>query len=84
MAVGLSESDWPGYKGWNNTIYIPEAQYRLPPSKWSRTQWANYSNELFHAWWDIVFEEEADYRKRIREEVNALKKAGIIIEIPSD
>ena len=29
-------------------------------------------------------DEEAEYRNRIREEVKALKKAGIIIEIPSD
>ncbi len=29
-------------------------------------------------------EEEAEYREAIRREVNALKKAGIIIEIPSD
>ncbi len=29
-------------------------------------------------------DEEAKYREAIRRQVNALKKAGIIIEIPSD
>ena len=44
-----------------NTIYIRYGQFNSQPSKWSAADWANFYNELFHAWYDIVGEEDPEF-----------------------
>lgn len=41
------------------TIYHPSVG--TVPTKWTATDWSNFYNELFHAWWGNVFMKEARY-----------------------
>jgi len=53
--VTIGTSDAARYYPWSNRIELPESQTAKPPTHWGVIDWANFYNELFHAWWDNVF-----------------------------
>lgn len=53
--VKVKEGSWPRYVPGSfggGTIEVPRA---AQPEQWTRGDWSNFYNELFHAWWGNVF-----------------------------
>src|SRR5262249_26319121 len=48
----------PGWFG-GGTIYVPFAND--PPTDWHSSEWSNFYNEAFSAWWGNVFMKDARY-----------------------
>ncbi|NOX55752.1 MAG: hypothetical protein GXP27_15185 [Planctomycetes bacterium] len=70
----------PSYSRLSNTIFIPKNMYDESPSRWLPSEWGQFYNELFHAWWDIVFEEQRpcreEHQKLIQNYVSKYRKAN--------
>ena len=60
-SVSIVEGSWPSYRPgyfYGGTIYMPSA---ANPTAWSRNEWSSFYNELFHAWYGLVFEKQSFY-----------------------
>jgi len=63
-AIVITGGIAPSYGGiFSNKITLPESQYEKPAAERDKAQWSTFYNELFHAWWDNVFEESIYYNK---------------------
>lgn len=57
-AVSVVEGSWPSYRPgyfYGGTIYMPSS---ATPDAWSRLEWSSFYNELFHAWYGLVFKKQ--------------------------
>ena len=60
-AVTVIEGDWPSYQPgilYGGTISIPSAS---KPEAWTGGEWSSFYNELFHAWYGLIFLKERRY-----------------------
>jgi hypothetical protein len=60
-AVTVIEGDWPTYHPgilYGGTISIPSANR---PEAWTVAEWSSFYNELFHAWYGLIFLKQATY-----------------------
>lgn len=60
-AVTVTEGDWPTYQPgilYGGTISMPAA---YKPEAWTNGEWSSFYNELFHAWYGLVFMKEQRY-----------------------
>jgi len=79
-AVSVIEGDWPTYQPgvlYGGTISMPSAGR---PESWTNGEWSSFYNELFHAWYGLVFSRESKYsdaRSKIwtEERMNHYRKA---------
>lgn len=62
-AVEIFEGEFALYRIYKNNIELPKVQFEKKPHTWVPVEWASFYNELFHAWWDLVFEEESIYQE---------------------
>jgi hypothetical protein len=44
-------------------MYLPSKRFERKVSEWTGTIWADFYNELFHAWWNEVFLRESFYAR---------------------
>ena len=78
--VEVIEGDWPTYQPgvfYGGTISMPSA---ANPEAWTIGEWSSFYNELFHAWFGLVFSKDDRYasgRARIwtSERMNHYRKA---------
>lgn len=59
--VSVKSSDAARYYPLWNQIDLPAEQYNRKPTKWKAIDWTLFYNELLHAWWDLVLEEQNMY-----------------------
>lgn len=79
-SVVVVEGSWPSYRPgflYGGTIYMPSA---ANPNAWTRGEWASFYNELFHAWYGLVFQKQEIYastRSQVQtpERMNHYRKA---------
>ncbi len=60
-SVTVVEGEWPSYQPgilYGGTISIPSANR---PESWTGPEWSSFYNELFHAWFGLVFNRESAY-----------------------
>lgn len=60
-AVTVTEGDWPTYQPgilYGGTISIPAAN---KPEAWTNGEWSSFYNELFHAWYGLIFLKDQRY-----------------------
>jgi hypothetical protein len=60
-SVTVVEGEWPSYQPgilYGGTISIPSSNR---PESWTGPEWSSFYNELFHAWFGLVFTREAAY-----------------------
>ena len=60
-AVTVTEGDWPTYQPgvlYGGTISMPAA---YKPEAWTKGEWSSFYNELFHAWYGLIFIKEQRY-----------------------
>ncbi len=60
-SVSVVEGSWPSYRPgifYGGTVIMPAA---ANPESWSRGDWASFYNELFHAWYGLVFLKGNEY-----------------------
>ncbi len=50
------------YLPWSKSIILNESQFYRTASEWASRDWADFYNELFHAWWDLIFSREPIHR----------------------
>ena len=61
--VTVVEGDWPTYQPgvfYGGTISIPSS---ARPESWTGPEWSSFYNELFHAWYGLVFSQDPKYAK---------------------
>lgn len=79
-AVTVIEGDWPRYQPgilYGGTISIPSAN---KPESWTGAEWSSFYNELFHAWYGLIFTKDPSYAKDrsdtwTTERINRYRKA---------
>lgn len=59
--IRIEGSDWARYYPSQNLIQVPLSMIRRSPKEWSALEWSQFYNELFHAWWDEVFQKRSLY-----------------------
>ncbi len=72
-SVSVVEGSWPSYRPgvfYGGTISMPSA---ANSGAWSRNEWSSFYNELFHAWYGLVFQKAAVYSS-IRAQVNTQER----------
>jgi hypothetical protein len=72
-SVTVVEGNWPSYRPgifYGGTILMPSADH---PGAWSRGEWASFYNELFHAWYGLIFL-KADQYASMRKEVQTSER----------
>jgi hypothetical protein len=72
-SVSVIEGNWPSYRPgmfYGGTISMPSA---ANPSAWSRGEWSSLYNELFHAWYGLVFQ-KADRYAATRSQVHTQER----------
>ncbi len=63
-SIAVKKSKWPKYKPgifYGGTIYHPAVGKSL--NSWNRMDWQSFYNELFHAWWQHVFDKSSLYTR---------------------
>lgn len=60
-SVTVAEGEWPSYQPgilYGGTISMPSSSR---PESWTGPEWSSFYNELFHAWFGLVFTKDAAY-----------------------
>ena len=60
-SVTVVEGEWPSYQPgilYGGTISMPSSSR---PESWTGPEWSSFYNELFHAWFGLVFSKDATY-----------------------
>lgn len=59
--IRIEGSDWARYYPSQNLIQVPLSMAKRSPKQWNALEWSQFYNELFHAWWDEVFQKRFQY-----------------------
>jgi hypothetical protein len=60
-SVTVVEGEWPSYQPgilYGGTISMPSSSR---PESWTGPEWSSFYNELFHAWFGLIFTKDAAY-----------------------
>lgn len=83
-AVTVIEGDWPTYQPgvfYGGTISMPSSNR---PESWTAPEWSSFYNELFHAWYGLVFSQDPKYAKTRAEVWTKSRLERYVLAHPSD